>query len=787
MRYVSENVSQVLGYTPAQMRAAESGFAGFIHADDRERIAREVQDFLARGVPSWEQRYRLVHRHGEARWFYDFSVADRDAQGELRQVRGYLIDQTEQVELEARLRLEQERAELALAGADLGLWDWHIPSGQVSFNERWAAMLGYRLDEVPPHVSSWELLVHPDDKAAVEAALKPHLEGRTPAYASEHRLRHKDGHWIWVLDQGKVVERDAAGQPLRAVGTHLDITAAKLAAAELKRTSERYQQVLAAIDQGMWEWDLPTGTMVWDARAYEMLGYAPDAFAVCLDSFRQMVHPEDVERVLTQIQVQLGRAEGFAVEFRVRRADDSWIWLESRGRAVAWEQGEAKRLLGTHTDISARKRAELMLKRAEARQRTLIASMTELLLAFDASGFLREVHQPREFLACFDNLQEQLGRDYRAFLPEAVAHQLDEAIAAVVATLAAQSFSFALPERTEGGALRHFHAHISALADGEPYPTGYLVMVRDISDSVRTQQALRQLATRNAALLDGAGEGIYGVDSEGRCTFINRAALDMLGALEAMVLGQPTHALFHHHTEAGEPYPTEACPISRTLADGQLRRSENEWFWRLDGVGFPVSMTVTPVVEDGVRTGAVVVFQNQSQRRAQEQELRHLATTDFLTGLPNRRYFMERLEQEWSRLHRFGGQAAIMMLDLDHFKHINDTHGHALGDEVLKRFAQVLRQGVRRMDVPGRLGGEEFAVILPGASLDGARQLAERIRRAVQGLSVCDALGQPVPVTVSIGVASFEPETPVSEALLTRVDEALYRAKTMGRNRVEVI
>ncbi|WP_303787314.1 PAS domain-containing protein [Azovibrio restrictus] len=787
VRYVSENVRQVLGYTPEEMQAADKDFVAFIHPEDRPRVAEEVKDCLARGEASWEQRYRLLHKNGGVRWVYDFTVAEWDSRGMLRQVRGYLIDQTERMELEARLKEQEERVELALEGADLGLWDWHIPSGRVVFNERWAAMIGYTLEEVPPHVSSWELLVHPDDKARVEAALRPHLEGRISAYGCEHRLRHKDGHWIWVLDRGKVMERDAAGQPVRAVGTHLDITAAKEAEETLARTSERYRQVLAAIDQGMWEWDVPGGKVIWDARSYEMLGYAPDAFALSIDVFQQMVHPEDIGQVMAKVQAHIGRAEGFSVEFRIRRADDSWIWLEGRGRAVAWENGEPVRLLGTHTDISARKRVEQALRAAEARQRTLIASMTDLLLALDASGFLREVHQPRGFLGCFDNLQEQLGRDYRAFLPDAVAQQLDEAIAQVMATLAPRDFAFALPLPGQGGERRHFHAHVSALADGEPYPTGYLVVVRDVSESVGTQQALRQQATRQSAMLDGAGEGIYGVDMQGRCTFINQAALDMLGALEAMVLGQPTHALFHHHTEAGEPYPETDCPVALTLADGQLRRADNEWYWRLDGTGLPVSMTVSPIVEDGVRTGAVVLFQDQSQRRAQEQVLRHLATTDELTGLPNRRYFMERLEQEWSRLHRFGGQAAIMMLDLDHFKHINDSHGHGCGDQVLKAFAEVLRRAIRRMDVPGRLGGEEFAVILPGASLDGARQLAERVRRAVMEMQVPDALGQPIPVTVSIGLASFEPETPVAEALLTRVDEALYRAKTMGRNRVEVI
>lgn len=658
VRYVSENVRQVLGYSPAEMMAAGRKFEDFIHPDDRDRLSQKREGLIERREHSWEQRYRLLRQNGEVRWFLDFTVAEQDAEGRLRQVRGYLIDQTGQVELETRLRAEEERLELALAGADLG----------------------------------------------------------------------------------------------------------------------------------MWEWDVASGTASWDARAYEMLGYAPDAFPVNPDVFKQMVHPRDSERVTDQIQTHLSRAEGFVVEFRIRRADDRWIWVESRGKAVTWHQGEPVRLMGTFTDISVRKQAELALQASEARQRTLIASMNELLLAMDASGFLREVHQPRGFFACFDDLQEQLGRDYRAYLPEAVAHALDDAIAGVIRTLEAQAVSFSLPVREGGstGEVRHFHAQVSALADGEPYPTGYLLMVRDISDSVRTQQALRQLATRNAAILEGAGEGIYGVDREDRCIFINQAALDMLGIQESGVLGQDTHTLFHHHDETGGAYRPADCPVTHTLQDGQLRRVENEWFWRQDGVGFPVSMTVAPLIEDGEQTGAVVLFQDQSLRRAQEQALRHLASTDPLTGLPNRRYFMERLEQEWSRLNRFGGQAAIMMLDLDHFKQVNDNYGHGVGDQVLVAFAEVLRQGVRRMDVPGRLGGEEFAVILPGASLDGARQLAERLRRAVSQMPVQDALGQPVRVTVSIGVASFDPETPVSEALLTRGDEALYRAKALGRNRVEV-
>jgi PAS domain S-box-containing protein len=133
-------------------------------------------------------------------------------------------DISERKQAELQLRLSEQRLALALAASGLGFWDWHIPSGEVVFNERWCAMLGYRMEEIEPDVRSWELLVHPEDWPTIRATLDAHLKGETPVYESEHRLRHKEGHWVWVLDQGKVVERDAAGNPLRAAGTHLDIS-----------------------------------------------------------------------------------------------------------------------------------------------------------------------------------------------------------------------------------------------------------------------------------------------------------------------------------------------------------------------------------------------------------------------------------------------------------------------------------------------------------------------------------------------------------------------------------
>lgn len=177
-----------------------------------------------------------------------------------------------------------------------------------------------------------------------------------------------------------------------------------------------------------------------------------------------------------------------------------------------------------------------------------------------------------------------------------------------------------------------------------------------------------------------------------------------------------------------------------------------------------------------------------TQRKRIEAELHEFATTDGLTGLANRRHFMARLEAQHALSRRAGNAgsagAAVLMCDLDHFKSINDRFGHAAGDEALRHFAGILRTHLRTDDVAGRIGGEEFAVLLGGADLDGACTVARRIQERI----ACKPLGPgagTVVLTVSIGVTQMRADDPSIEAVLSRSDAALYRAKKGGRNRIE--
>lgn len=310
----------------------------------------------------------------------------------------------------------------------------------------------------------------------------------------------------------------------------------------------------------------------------------------------------------------------------------------------------------------------------------------------------------------------------------------------------------------------------------------------DLNATIRAQG--REIERRSALerqLLGALDEGVYGVGPDGRCTFINPAALRLLGyASEDEVLGKDNHALFHWRRADGTPYPPEQCPVHQTLQDGQVRQAEDEWFWRKDGTGLPVSLLISPVEgDDGIR-GAVVAFRDITERKRMLETLRHQATHDELTGLVNRRHLFELAEREHARIRRGNASpAALIMLDVDHFKRINDTYGHLAGDEILRHLGHQLMASLRTTDIAARYGGEEFAILLPATDLDAALRLAARLRDEVAGSTVYSD-GQPLHYTLSLGLTVLTPQDVSLDVAIARADEALYRAKMGGRNRIEV-
>jgi len=310
-------------------------------------------------------------------------------------------------------------------------------------------------------------------------------------------------------------------------------------------------------------------------------------------------------------------------------------------------------------------------------------------------------------------------------------------------------------------------------------------LVKEIDERWQAERALRASETRFRLLLESVGEGIYGLDTEGRCTFVNEAALAMLGYTRDELLGRNTHALIHHTHADGSAYPAEACPIYDAFRADRPSQGLVEVLWRKDGSSFPAEYSAQPMREAGRLTGAVLVFRDVTEAQALRHLLSYQATHDALTGLVNRQEFERRLERMLIETRGDGEAYALLYLDLDRFKVVNDTCGHTAGDQLLRQITARLQEHLRGRDTLARLGGDEFGVLLEHCPLDQALRIATELRDATQDYRFVWE-GKPFSVGASIGLVPLSTTTGSVSAALAAADAACYAAKEQGRNRVHL-
>lgn len=567
------------------------------------------------------------------------------------QRRRQTLDRLESVAEQGRQQ-GAERLEFALRGADLGLWDLHVPSNQLVVNSRERSLLGYSEDEDLSE-TVWRKLIHPDDRTIVDTAILAHLRGETAAYECEHRIRHKDGHWIWVFSRGMFVERTTTGAPVRMVGTHLDVTERRRADAELARTvdmlqlsEEQLRQVTDNLPALVSRWDL-NQRFCFANRAYgDWLGIAP---ATLLGRSVREVYGEQAYKGFRH-HIDAALAGTRVVYEREMVTPHGKRHVEVTLIPQRGGDGSVQGVFGLIHDLTVRHAAELQRARSEER----------LSLALEGSG-----------LALFD---WDLVGDHI------------------------------------------YHSAQASAMRGEP--------------AVET--------TASAAVLR---------------VFVHPDDLDaMIARLKAALSG--AEPLYH--------------------AEFRVRKRSGDWLW----------LRARGRVVERDRSGRALrlagTYADINERKIADMRLRRLAEFDLLTELPNRAQFHDRLQQAMARATR-GKAMALLFLDIDHFKVVNDTLGHEAGDQLLKVFAARMRQLVRLSDTVARLGGDEFTIILEGLrdandAKAVAGNLVETLRQPI-GLA-----GKLLEITISVGVAMCHADETDAAALLGRADVALYEAKRRGRN-----
>lgn len=350
-----------------------------------------------------------------------------------------------------------------------------------------------------------------------------------------------------------------------------------------------------------------------------------------------------------------------------------------------------------------------------------------------------------------------------------------------------QSSDLILRARHQDGSLRHLRS--CAVVDrGEAgHGAGQLYgALQDVSEAVCAEAALRETlaeAERFRVALDHAPSYVYIKDAQGRYVYGNRATLELFGCTGEALAGRDDHSFFAPETAA------RIRAIDRRVLAGETTREELE----VRGGGLADERVFwqekAPIYADAARRvvwGLCGVSTDITARKRLERALELQANTDSLTGLDSRAHFLDVAGKALARLRRHPAPMALVMLDLDHFKRVNDRYGHEVGDRVLVAFARVCRQNLREIDLMGRLGGEEFAVLLPDTGGAQAREVVERLLGAVAAVELRVDGRPPIRMTASAGLAICGEGDGNMDALLNRADAALYEAKRLGRNRLVV-
>src|ERR671921_43624 len=656
------------------------------------------------------------------------------------------------------------------------------PDGIVRwFNRGAERIFGYRAEEV---IGQPVTLLMPERyRELCVAGLRSYLrtgQARVVGGTTELVGLRKDGSEFPIeMSLGETYED---GERL-FTGVIRDVTERKEIEEALEESGERIRTLLQNTSDiiTLLESD---GTIRYISPAVERVtGYSPEE-QIGISAFGS-VHPDDREQALNTFAEVL-KEPGLhpPLEFRVPHKDGTWCYLEHVVNNLL-DDPAVSGVVVTSRDVTERIEAERKLREAEQRYRTLIEQGPAVV-------YIQEIGSPDSAMYMSPQIEELTGYSSEECKDPALrwgmVHPDDrEWLQAEDDRTGEPGQVFTTEYRVvhRDGSTKWVRNEAVLTEDkmsGTRYWQGFML---DITERKRFEEALERLSRRHEMVLKSAGEGIFGLNLDGNATFVNPAAARMTGWEVEELVGCPQHEVLHHTRPDGSPYPREECPIHAALKDGTTHSRDDEVFWRKDGTSFPVEYMSSPIRKDGEVVGAVVTFKDITERKALEQQLHQQAFHDLLTGLPNRALFMDRLERALTRANRRGNKVAVLFMDLDNFKVINDSLGHNAGDQLLIGVAERLKACLRPEDTAARLGGDEFTILVEDiSSVDEVVQIAERIADILRPPFALEE--HEVFVTASTGIALNSTAQEQAADLLRHADLAMYRAKHRGKARYEV-
>ncbi len=772
--YANPKLCSLLGYTQEEFSRLSLG--GIAHRDDAEPAMdqlRRMRDSMSAGSAS---ERRLLHKNGRVFWASLQISLIRGESGAAQ----YLVATVQDIEKAKRdeLDLRERKAILRATFEQAAIGITHVsPAGYFQrVNRKFVEMVGYSEQELlGMHVTE---IAHPADRYLGLQDFERSIRGEIATFMIEKRYLRKNGGILWVRVSGSSIRDAETNQARFNVAIIEDISERKYAEEALRESEGRFRVLIENMAQAVWETDA-NGRVVVDSpswRAYtgqtreEQMGYG----------WLNAVHPDDRQCAEAQWRNAVSHRQPLNMEFRLCCTCMGWRWTNVRAAPLLDEDGSVRKWVGMNIDISDRKLAEERLYQSEEFHRITAEAAKVGIWEIRTDGSLECVTSP--LMVAMLGLPEPKpvlsAEEWAANIFPQDLEGVHTSIDRLFSSEESTETSFRV--KWGDGSVHYLVGRGKSVRDREGKTVRVFGASIDMTEQKRAQEELHIANERLRLAVESTGDGLWDWDFKSNAGYISDRFKEILGYAPGEL---PTHivawpAAIHPQDEARvmESYHAYMEGRSSSLTtEYRTLCKDGSWKWVL-------SRAVK--LKDG-KEGQVYrligMLTDISERKKSDERIWRHANFDALTQMPNRRLFRDRLEQEVRKAQRMHTAIALLFIDLDRFKQVNDLLGHDAGDLLLIQAARRIEGCVREADTVARLGGDEFTVILAALEdIDKVEQIAQKILTA---LAEPFSVGKEyVYISGSVGIALYPDDADSAEELIRKADQAMYAAKHSGKN-----
>jgi diguanylate cyclase (GGDEF)-like protein/PAS domain S-box-containing protein len=745
-------------------------------SSDIRRVAAGIRAVLSGDKKSFAIEYPY-HSPAEQRWFQLVVTPLRED----RLVGAVVmrVNVTERKQMEQSVQQNQKRLRDLIDGLGPSMFvGLMTPQGTlIEANLPALAAAGLKPEDVvgKPFEETYWWAYSPEVQQRLREAITRAARGEASRYDAQ--VHGAEGHLI-DIDFSLQPVRDATGEVVFLVPSASVITERKRTENALRESNEKFQVLVDNITDAFWIRSPDMLDIQYLSPAFERIwGRSVESLCAEPSSWVDLIFSEDRERVQTVFTALTEQTRSVDIEYRIVRPDGELRWVRARGFQVRDSSDKLLRLSGIVTDVTERHHAAEAFERSLEEFRTLAEAMPQIVWISRPDG--GNVYFNQHWIDYTGlTLEESLGHGWnKSFHPDDQQRARD----AWQHAMATQgSYTLECRLRRADGAYRWWLMRGVPQRDASGVILIWFGTCTDIHELKVIEEALFVEKERAQVTLNSIGDAVICTDASGNITFLNLVAENMTGWTREEAAGRPTANVLR--IVDATSHETVPNPMDMTVGQNQTAHlPSNCILIRRDGFEIPIEDSVAAIYDrEGLATGAVIVFRDVSGPRTMAVQLAHAAQHDFLTGLPNRMLFNDRVNQAIALAPRHMKKVAVLCLDLDGFKHINDSLGHPIGDKLLQSIAKRLVDCVRGSDTVSRQGGDEFVVLL--SEMEESEDAAITSRRILKDVAEPHNIDpHDLHVTASIGVSVYPDDGLDAETLIKNADTAMYQAKENGR------